>query len=691
MSYAYDPLEEEQRKRQDQEDQSLGGGTGSVLSGQNQSAQPQTNKKGSGQFVNLQNYLNDSNKNLGLDIANRLGQDVASAQEEQDKAKTNFTQAVDKGATKKDQSNLDFVTSNPYAAQQGYNQDTLKQYSQQPTKQVEIPAGGTVQDISLSSGKIGVGPVKQTPVSKSAPLIGGYYQSAPATAIQSSAYSPLAKKGDPVEFQKFIAQRDAMYKGPQESEDENFYSSAREKTRNAQEYGTNLATEQGKKAALQKYYGTQAVRPDYSQGQQNLDMYLGFSSPEAKQALAAQQEKARSLGDRFSGIQSELNNYRKQGISDTQAARKAARAAIGIDESGGFLGLGPIQELLNATKNRANQFSAQYKDILPKLTKALNDKDLTGLDSDTINKLNLNDVYSLYNLNPGDSKYLSFVDPSTVTQSGVTTQEEFDRLQALSGLAGIDQNWINQNQVGTSSNQPWSFDSNKFKEDLAAKRADYEKQRKQLKFNANTFSQSNDTANRDIDDVIALGNARSGFDYLKSDRDSAIASLLNFENAGGARQVLKSGRQNEQMDLPEDIKNDILRGYINPDLMYWAPQRQLINAFTQRSLARDLQPGGYGGLYGELYNTYANRKVSDIAKLGTRDDYFTYFSPDQFDSKESYQSGRGLNDYQKLLDFMKGPSWTPSATEQERRYAVGLPTISEDQLIKNYLQGKLTY
>ncbi|NDD55650.1 hypothetical protein EBZ39_17590, partial [bacterium] len=356
MSYAYDPLEDERRKKESQEEQSLGGGSGSVISGQNQAPQQQSGNKGSGQFVNLQNYLNDSNKNLGLDIANRLGQDVSAAEEEQDKAKTSFTQAVDSGTTKKDESNINFVTSNPFAAQQGYNQESLakkmaeqttQRPSQQTAQQTQQPSG------SLSTMGLRVGPVlpgKTSPVISKDTISSATTQQTPTAQTQQVTQTKnpfLDKIGDPIEFQRFIAQRDAMYKGPQATEDENFYGGAREKTRQAQEYGSALGTEQGKKAALQKYYGAETGRPDYSQGQRNLDMYLGFSSPEAKQALAAQQEKARSLGDRFSGIQSELNNYRSQGIANTQAARRAARDAIGIDDSGNLIESGAVNNFKN--------------------------------------------------------------------------------------------------------------------------------------------------------------------------------------------------------------------------------------------------------------------------------------------------------------------------------------------------------
>lgn len=707
MSYAYDPLEEEKRKNQDQEDQMLGGGSGSVLSGQTQAPQSQGNKKGSGQYVNLQNYLNDSNKSLGLDIANRLGQDVQSAQAEQDKAKTDFTQAVDKGTVKKDQSNIDFVISNPYAAKQGYDAESLADYQKQATQgsqttqqEQKIPQArinppketdysnlifgkqGTSTTPSVSTGRptetntsnlifgkqsttnpsVATSTTPQVSTmapSSSQPLIGGYYKAAPEVSAPTQTYTSLSRIGDPTQYNKFIAQRDAAYGGPYANQDQDYFSNALSKTQAAQEYGRNLTTEQGKKAALQKYYGGQAARPDYTQGQQNLDMYLGFASPEAKQALAEKQAEASKLGDRFSGLQNELNAYRQSAIDQTKAARQAARQAIGIDDTGALTESGPIQALLNATKNRATDLSKNYPQMIGQITGALQNKDISGLSKEIRDQLNLDDVYSLYNTNPGDSKYFTTTDPKNISQSGVTTQEELDRLQALAGLAGINQQWIDPSVAGKNNGSMWKFDSDAYKSDLAKARQNFENKRREL----SVGEQAERPYLMDFDDWLGWNNrflqndpGREG--WRNNSKKYAEDYIINFEKGLGARDVLKAGRQNELMDLSDDLKNDILRGYITPG---W-----------QGGGGVPALPGG-SPVYGKIFVS------NPLNQFETRGD------KNAFLNNEDLQSKRGLADYNYLIDELRKQGKTKSDV------GGGLPSISDDELIDKYKRGQLIW
>ena len=81
-------------------------------------------------------------------------------------------------------------------------------------------------------------------------------------------------------------------------------------------------------------------------------MLLFGSDPNAKNAILEQTKKAQDVSKNFQSLQEELNNYAKQNALKTAEARKAARSAIGIDDSGGFTGGGPIQQILDATQKK---------------------------------------------------------------------------------------------------------------------------------------------------------------------------------------------------------------------------------------------------------------------------------------------------------------------------------------------------
>lgn len=612
MSYAYDPIEEERRKKEQSDQQQLGGESSVVSGNAPTSGQSSQNNKGSGQYVNLKNYL-DTNKNqFATDLAQKTEQDFSNAQDSQAKAKEDFQSESDKGTTKLDQNNIDFVTKNPYAASLGYNQSNIGSYSQSN-------------------------------------------QNTATTQNQNTTNQT------PEEINRFISQRDAIYGGPQQFAGTDYYNRAYSDLNKAKQTAQAFQSDAGRKALLDKYYGSGNNRSDYSQGQQNLDMLLFGSDPGAKNAMLEQQKRAQDLTTGFADLESELNNYSRQNALQTMAARNAARSAIGIDDSGGFTGSGPIQQILDATQKRSKELSTKYPEFVNDVTSALFNKDISKLDEETKNRLNLQDVYSLYNLDPSSSKYLSFARPEDVTQSGVTTQDELNALASLSNLAGINQQWIDPSMAGKTSNGLFNYNTDLFKQDLAAAKQNFENQRKNLYF-LNYDSAGNSYID-DPDDIIALWNRSLQYDPNQPYADKRRSGMTKFfndyiynmEKNAGARDVLKAGRQNELMDLSDDLKADILRSYIDP---------------FANSATFSVPNFANNGLYGRTFTQNPSWQRPEQVKGGIND----------YIALENAQSARGLSDYQYLKDLLKQQGKSGSD--------FGLPNISDEEIIDKYKKGQ---
>lgn len=686
MSYAYDPIEEERRKQQQQDSQQIGGESSVVSGNQPTSGQSVGNSKGSGQYVNLQNYLNTNKNPFASDLSQKVGQDITNAQNAQVAAKNEFQKASDQGTTNLDQANIDFVTKNPYAATSGYTQNNISSFNPAPVapKQASQTTASQTTNPPLT-----VGPVTQQP---SGP-INIYKGSTPTSSTtttptlqtaqaqqptqSSSTASPFVPNYD--EVNKFKAQRDAKYLGPQQFTNSSYYEPANAALNQVMQTTQALQSDSGRKSLLQKYYGTNNNRYDYNQGQQNLDMLLFGADPNAKNAIIQQTKNAQDTSNRFASLQDELNNYAKQNALKTQAARTAARGAIGIDENGGFTGQGPIQQILDATKQRSSALAKQYPTLVNDITSALFNKDISKLDQATKDKLNLQDVYSLYNLDPSNSKYLSFVKPEDITQSGVTTQDELNRLSSLSDLAGINQQWIDPSMAGKASDGLYNYNSDLFKKDLAGAKQNFLNDRRNLTTTGDAVAVGRPDLSKDIDDVFAAYNKiPSGATQLYYDRQKMLADqILNFEKSKGARDVFKAGRAEELPDIPKEVIDDALRGYIDPGFLYNTPLRQNINAFSQRQIASDLK---------DQYNNFISQNPGTMSRQG-----FTINNTTNFADYEKNQENRGMQDYQRLLDLMNGPSWNTNLTEQQKRQTLNLAPVNEDQFRKNYLLGKLTY
>ena len=158
------------------------------------------------------------------------------------------------------------------------------------------------------------------------------------------------------EATKFKRIRDAQYKGPENLVgDVGNYQKAYGTTQKAKEEADLAGEESGRFALLDKYWGGGAGRYDYTKGQQKLDQLLLQNDPNSRDAIAAQQGRAKNVQDQYAQLNDRLSQYAQGRKQQTQAARSEARQALGIDDAGSWLGTGPIKDVIDTTESRARR------------------------------------------------------------------------------------------------------------------------------------------------------------------------------------------------------------------------------------------------------------------------------------------------------------------------------------------------
>lgn len=329
---------------------------------------------------------------------------------------------------------------------------------------------------------------------------------------QSVRQSPESVVSDQGKFSEFLRARDAEYQGPKNLVDLDIFSETDRAQRQATEAATAAGSEGGRKALLDKYYGTGSGRFDYNAGQQKLDNLLVQNDPQSRDAFQEVGRKAQEASQGYQDLRGALSSYAGQNQANTAAARARARAAVGIDEAGNYLptdatrgNAGAVQDLVEGIDERLAARTgdlaatrqvldpirgAQYlRDVSPEALAKL------GVDQEAINRgVDLTPIdralgdyakyYSgykvdpgyLYQRDPGDLGYLSYTDPNALSRDSVTRQEELARLNALAQLAGKENTFIaDPSLVGSQVDAPlYGFKGSEFSSDVAGRRSQFE-------------------------------------------------------------------------------------------------------------------------------------------------------------------------------------------------------------------------
>lgn len=247
-----------------------------------------------------------------------------------------------------------------------------------------------------------------------------------------------------VNVDDFAKLRDAEYKGPSKlSDTPDLYNRVQGSAGSAVGKANASKTEGGRFALLDNYYG----RPNYSQGQKSLDNLLVQNDPKSQQSFDTIRDNAAALQKNVNEAGVELGNYGAQAKGTTQATRKGARDAVGIDDSGNKTGGGAIGSLETDVQGRLTQRTAEQEAQRQSIIDALTNRDLSNIDPQLADVLNLNDVSSTWGAD--GSQYLS---NKELTAQNVATKEQERRMAALARLGNIESS-LDETLAGTMDDE----------------------------------------------------------------------------------------------------------------------------------------------------------------------------------------------------------------------------------------------
>lgn len=369
-----------------------------VITGNTPQAAGEGKPTSSGQFTNLQSYL-DANKSIqfGQGFANRIEDKVDEAKAAQESAKQGFENEADKNSVQTDTGLLESTRSDP-------------------------------------------------------------------TKVASNDES----------YQGFKKMYDASYRGPKNLTDTEYYAPAYQATTSAYDTANQTKNEAGRKAVLQKEYGTGAGRNDYTSGLQKLDNLLIQNDPHSRGALSSVQGKAQAAQGEFANLQRYLSQYAGQKAQETQSARDKSHALLGVDSSGNQVDGGDpglIQNTLSDLDSRAAAAKAGKDASFLSTQAQLKNRQVPA---------DIGSVSGLHSYNIDPSQYLSpGTDPN---RSSIASVADRAKLDALAKLSARPQAWIDAAAPYYDPNKAYNFDSAGFNTQQKASEADYNDTLSNLRF-----------------------------------------------------------------------------------------------------------------------------------------------------------------------------------------------------------------
>lgn len=254
-------------------------------------------------------------------------------------------------------------------------------------------------------------------------------------AIEKAKSAPVEAYRDPNLNQRYKANRDAYYKGPNTLADRpDLFTEAYSKTDKAKQLSKSLLGEGGKQAALDELFGSGVGRYDYTQGQKNLDSLL-LSGQDSRKDLEGLYNKALDTENRFGSLKGELEGYATNKRAETDETRKLARGAIGLDDSGNFTEFAPINNVITDAKQTASNANNVNSREVRRLIGNANSRQMSDQD---LNALGLRSGQSLFGLD--FSKLIP--DAPRVGYQEASTNSQRLLAEALADLAGRENTYL---------------------------------------------------------------------------------------------------------------------------------------------------------------------------------------------------------------------------------------------------------
>lgn len=250
--------------------------------------------------------------------------------------------------------------------------------------------------------------------------------------ISSALADPTKVASDEGQFEDFLAQWNAAYKGPESFEGSTQYGQAAKAAQAAQSTATQLGTTGGRQQLIQDKFGV------YGRGKKGLDEALLQQSS----FFPKTQEQAKG----FRTLQDYLASQSETVGTDVQAA-KAATEATKQQARGAFQGrLTKFQEDLNtrtaAAQEKANVVLEKYKTNFagadPRAIMA--DLKEAGVDTDIAQNI-IDKIVQLkksYDISPDLPGGYITAPPSAINPGTVASKEDYEKAQAYQKLTGRD-------------------------------------------------------------------------------------------------------------------------------------------------------------------------------------------------------------------------------------------------------------
>lgn len=365
-------------------------------------------------------------------------------------------------------------------------------------------------------------------------------------------------------FQKMY---NAQYQGPKNlSDDFADYVSAQSKQRKAEESGELTQNAEGRKTLLKNYYG----RPDYTEGQQNLDQLLVQNDENADKNLSSAKARVDAQKTSFGSLKDSLNQYASQASQVTQDAYNKSRGLI-EQEKGGFKSdlTNRYNQELQSRQNDYNQIQEMLK--RGEITKSLADR------------------YGLSNLAQGDKintygksplEYVSQTANPNINQ--FASKQEASKYQALTDLAGQQNDFLGMSdQLGTyDANKDANIDIARLQNDIGGNKSQLEALLNQKIFRMNGSTQ-----------------APNRFDG-------------GTEAAVGGGGIVNQAAGNSQFGNTEWADSGLVEGSLQDNINYVQnnPYMQQLLTSNNPMYSGDVRAAPLKAKYGQLMTVYNNLK-----------------------------------------------------------------------------------
>jgi hypothetical protein len=388
----------------------------------------------SGRFQNLNAYVK-ANKNFNKDGGGFAGQVATNVTSKANDLQRNFAQSKD-----------------------DYNkalEASRQRYDAQLSKNVLDNAGKPAQNLANAPA---INPTENTNGGNpNSNVVSGQFTG--ATDQPGTAVDPAAD-----ETAKFMAMRDAQYKGPMELDAD---YSLRGQAENFSHLTNGVNNETGRFNLLKQLYN----KPTYNSGQQTLDnLFLQGDKGQMARLQGAKVDAGRVNKD-LASSRTAAEIAALGAAQEAQATRDHTRK----DLSGAIEGFDSEQD--KAVKDAISGRDQKYLEARGLLGK----HELTSEQAQQLGILDLvNSGAKTWDLNPADYLNKNLVDP---TKQSIIDQNGFNRINALGKLAGgIDEGkmasildtYRDPSQVGTyNKDKPYEFDMSRFQNDAAARGSEY--------------------------------------------------------------------------------------------------------------------------------------------------------------------------------------------------------------------------